>query len=82
GQVDPDAETILVEQEWTAPGLTGIAGLHHFRAYGSYIEDLIAGRNVVIDDTGSDPRTAAEAKALAAISTRSLLNLPVMEHGR
>jgi PAS domain S-box-containing protein len=82
GQVDPDAETILVEQGWTAPGLTDITGLHHFRAYGSYIEDLIAGRNVVIDDTGSDPRTAADAKALAAISTRSLLNLPVMEHGR
>jgi len=82
GQVDPDAEKILVEQEWTAPGLASIAGLHHFRAYGSYIEDLKAGRDVVIDDIGSDLRTAADADALSTISTRALLNLPVMEHGR
>ncbi|MDP4026754.1 PAS domain S-box protein [Methylobacterium sp. NEAU 140] len=82
GQVDLSAETILVEQEWTAPGLTDIAGLHRFRDYGSYIEDLKAGRNVVIGDTAGDPRTAEDADALAAISARGLLNLPVLEHGR
>ncbi|MFK5600647.1 PAS domain-containing protein [Methylobacterium sp. HMF5984] len=82
GQVDPDAETVLVEQGWTAPGLASIAGLHRFRAYGSYIRDLKGGRDVVIDDIGSDPRTADDAEALAAISTRALLNLPVLEHGR
>ncbi|MCJ2117251.1 PAS domain-containing protein [Methylobacterium sp. J-001] len=82
GQVEPEAETILVAQEWTAPGLVSIAGHHQFRDYGSFIEDLKAGHDVVIGDTGDDPRTAADAEALAAISTRALLNLPVLEHGR
>ena len=82
GQVDPDGETILVVQAWTAPGLTDISGLHRFRDYGSYIEDLKAGRNVVIGDVGRDPRTAGDADALAAIGARGLVNLPVLEHGR
>ncbi len=82
GQVDPDAETIQVAQGWTAPGLTGISGLHRFRDYGSYIEDLKAGRNVIIGDVSRDPRTAGDADALSAISARGLLNLPVLERGR
>lgn len=82
GQVDPEAETILVAQGWTAPGLADIAGLHHFRDYGSYIEDLKAGRDVVIGDICRDHRTAGDADALASISARGLLNLPVLERGR
>ncbi|WP_048435737.1 PAS domain-containing protein [Methylobacterium platani] len=82
GQVDVDGETILVSEEWTASGLRDIAGLHRFRDYGSYIEDLKAGRDVVIGDVSSDPRTAHDADALAAINARGLLNLPVLEHGR
>ncbi|WP_246692566.1 PAS domain-containing protein [Methylobacterium sp. WL64] len=82
GQVDPEAETILVAHEWTGAGLTSIAGLHRFRTYGTYIDDLKAGRNVVIEDLGSDARTAADAEAFAAIHARALINLPVMEHGR
>ncbi|SDM67648.1 PAS domain S-box-containing protein [Methylobacterium phyllostachyos] len=82
GQVDPDAETILVDNDWTAPNLPSIAGLHRFRTYGSYIKDLKAGRNVAIEDVSRDPRTAEVADALAAINARSLFNLPVLEHGR
>ncbi|TXN41734.1 PAS domain-containing protein [Methylobacterium sp. WL30] len=82
GAVDHDAETILVDQGWSAPGLPGIGGVHGFRDYGSYIESLKNGHVVVIDDVGGDPRTASDAGALAAIHVRSLLNLPLMEHGR
>ena len=32
------------------PGFTGIGGLHAFRDYGSYIENLKAGHAVIIDD--------------------------------
>ncbi|GAN50842.1 signal transduction histidine kinase [Methylobacterium sp. ME121] len=82
GAVNADAETILVTEEWTAPGVTSIAGLHHFREYGSFVESLKAGEPVIIDDVAADPRTADETDALAAIDVRALLNLPVMEHGR
>ena len=82
GAVDHDRETITVGEGWTAPGLTPIGGLHAFRDYGSYIENLKSGHAVIIDDVTEDPRTAADADALAAIHVRSLLNLPLMEHGR
>ena len=82
GAVDHDHETILIKQGWTAPGLPSIGGTHGFRDYGTYIDALKAGHAVIIDDVGDDPRTASDAGALAAIHVRSLLNLPVMEHGR
>ncbi len=50
GEVDPEQETILVAEEFSAPGLRSIAGLHHFREYGSYIESLKAGEDVIIPD--------------------------------
>ena len=81
-QVDPDEETVLVANEWCGPDLCSIAGMRQFRDYGSYIEDLKAGRTVIIDDIASDPRTAADAEALGAINARALVNMPVMEHGR
>lgn len=82
GAVDHDRETIAVGEGWTALGLTSIGGVHGFRDYGTYIDNLKAGQAVVIDDVARDPRTAADADALSAIHVRSLLNLPLMEHGR
>ncbi|MCJ2039711.1 PAS domain-containing protein [Methylobacterium sp. J-059] len=82
GTVDHDRETIVIEEGWTTPGIPGIGGLHGFRDYGTYIEDLKSGQAVVIGDVATDPRTAKDADALAAIQVRSLLNLPLMEHGR
>ena len=82
GAVDHDRETILVDQGWTAPGVPSIGGEHGFRDCGSYIDALKGGHAVIIDDVAGDPRTASDASALAAIHVRSLLNLPLMEHGR
>ena len=82
GAVDHDRETIAVGEGWTALGLTSIGGVHGFRDYGTYIDNLKAGQAVVIDDVARDPRTAADADALSAIHVQALLNLPLMEHGR
>ncbi|WP_066918737.1 PAS domain-containing protein [Methylobacterium sp. CCH5-D2] len=81
-QVNSEQETVTVAEAWSSPDLPSIAGVHHFRDYGSYIEDLKAGRDVVIADITRDPRTAPDAAALAAINVAAVLNLPVMEHGR
>ena len=81
GTVDMVAETIAIERDWNAPGIQSLAGLLRFRDYGSYIEDLRRGETVVFADAATDPRTAATADALKAISARAVVNMPVMEQG-
>lgn len=82
GVVDPVRETVQVLTDWCAPGHVSVAGSHHFRAYGSYIEDLKRGEVVTVEDVWVDPRTRDEAEALLAIGVRVLLNVPIVERGR
>ncbi len=81
GTIDPVAETITIERDWNAPGITSLAGVLHFRDYGSYIEDLKRGETVVFADAELDPRTRDNAAALKAISAQSVINMPVTEQG-
>ncbi|MGZ3298683.1 MAG: response regulator, partial [Asticcacaulis sp.] len=80
--IDTVSETIPIERDWNAPGIRSLAGVLHFRDYGSYIEDLKRGDTVVFADATIDPRTAATAAALKAISAQSVVNMPVTENGR
>ncbi len=79
GTIDPVTETITIERDWNAPGVRSLAGTLHFRDYGSYIDDLKRGETVVFADAEKDPRTAATADALTAISARSIINMPINE---
>ncbi len=79
GVIDKAAETITVERDWNAPGIKTLAGMLQFRDYGSYIEDLKAGRTVAIADVTTDPRTQATADELKAISAASFVNMPLVE---
>ncbi|KQP83211.1 PAS domain S-box protein [Methylobacterium sp. Leaf117] len=81
GTIDPVAETIVIERDWNAPGIRSLAGTLQFRDYGSYIEDLKRGETVICVDADHDPRTAAGAEALKAISAQSFVNMPLTEHG-
>jgi PAS domain S-box-containing protein len=81
GTIDRERETILIERDWNAPGITTIAGTLHFRDYGSYIDDLRRGDTVAVVDAYVDPRTSGTAEALTAISARSFINMPVTELG-
>ena len=81
GTVDLANETITIERDWNAPGITSLAGVLRFRDYGSYIEDLKRGETVVFADAYKDERTKARADALKAISAQSVVNMPVSEHG-
>jgi signal transduction histidine kinase/DNA-binding response OmpR family regulator len=82
GTVSVEDETTLIERDWRAPGVESIAGVLHFREYGTYIDDLKRGETVVCEDAETDPRTAASAEALKAISARSFVNMPLVENGR
>jgi PAS domain S-box-containing protein len=79
GTIDPRTETITIERDWNMPGIRTLAGVLHFRDYGSYIEDLKRGETVTIADAEKDPRTAATADALKAISAQAVINMPVTE---
>ncbi|MGI4732007.1 MAG: PAS domain-containing protein [Janthinobacterium lividum] len=81
GLVDPVAETITIDRDWTATGVETLAGVLHFRDYGSYIEDLRRGDTAIVEDARLDPRTAVNAAALEAITARSFINMPVTEEG-
>ncbi|MGN6210265.1 PAS domain S-box protein [Asticcacaulis sp.] len=82
GVIDTLNETITIERDWNAPGIKSLAGVLHFRNYGSYIENLKQGETVIFADAETDPRTAGSAAALKAISAQSVVNMPVTERGR
>jgi PAS domain S-box-containing protein len=79
GSVDTQAETITVERDWNAPGIKTIAGTLKFRDHGSYIDDLKRGETAIVTNAETDPRTAATAGTLKAISAWSFINMPVTE---
>lgn len=79
GTIDPIAETLHVVRDWNAPGVESLAGTLNLRDYGSFIDDLKAGKFISIDDVGKDSRTADAASALRARSAASFVNVPVVE---
>jgi PAS domain S-box-containing protein len=81
GHIDVVKETISIERDWNAPGISSLAGLLHFRDYGSYIEDLKRGETVVCEDADADPRTASTAAALKRIAAQAFVNMPIKEQG-
>ncbi|KAB1072475.1 PAS domain S-box protein [Methylobacterium planeticum] len=81
GIIDKVAETITIARDWNAPGIESLAGVLHFRDYGSYIEDLKRGETAIVTDARLDPRTRDSASALEAISARAFVNMPLVEQG-
>ncbi|SDB98398.1 PAS domain S-box-containing protein [Sphingomonas sp. YR710] len=79
GIINRVAETITIERDWNSPGTNSLAGVLHFRDYGSYIENLKRSELVAIADARTDPRTAATAAALEAIHARAVFNLPLVD---
>jgi PAS domain S-box-containing protein len=82
GTIDPVAETLHVVRDWNAPGVETLAGTLNLRDYGTFIDDLKAGRFIFINDVDQDIRTADSATALKGRSAASFVNLPVLEKNR
>jgi PAS domain S-box-containing protein len=82
GTIDPVAETLTVIRDWNAPGVETLAGVLNLRDFGSFIDDLKAGKFIAIDDVEKDERTRAAAEALKQRSAGSFVNVPVVEQGR
>ncbi len=82
GDVDHVRETVTIADDHVVEGVESLNGVYSFRSYGSYVDDLKAGRAVFIDDTVDDPRTTEGSDALATLGVRSIANIPLMEHGQ
>ena len=82
GEIDAEGLHITLEQDWLADGQRSLAGKHQFAAYGSYIEALRRGEDVIVNDVTTDARTAAAAEGFRQIDVRALVNLPLMERGQ
>jgi PAS domain S-box-containing protein len=81
GTIHLPTETIVIDRDWNAPGISSIAGVLKFRDYGSYIDDIKAGRTVIVSNADTDSRTAKTAASLKAINAHSFVNMPVTEQG-
>jgi two-component sensor histidine kinase/PAS domain-containing protein len=82
GFIDATEETVDVSTDWCAPGVITVSGLHSFRTYGSYIDELKRGEVVAVEDVEADPRSRVTADALLAIGVRALVDVPIMERGQ
>jgi PAS domain S-box-containing protein len=82
GVMDTAAETVTIARDYNAPGVQSLAGVIHFRDFGSYIEDLTRGETVIFADAAHDPRVTDGGAALAGIRATSLINMPLMERGK
>lgn len=81
GDIDPVAETITVERDWTAEPALSLSGTLRLRDYGLFIDDLKAGETVVVRDCRSDARTRDQAAAMEARGARAFVNIPMMQQG-
>ena len=82
GYVDAAAETVDIEQGWSAPGVGSVAGPHRFSDYGRLRHWLASGEPLVISDVRQDERTAEDPSPLLAIGVGALVNMPVRERGQ
>jgi two-component sensor histidine kinase/PAS domain-containing protein len=82
GIVNMMDETVIMQPDWRAPGVATLEGLHRFRDYGTFIDDLLRGETVLIGDVTQDPRTRDNAQRLLDIGIRVLVNVPIFDKGR
>ena len=79
GTVDPADDSFTVVRDWTAPGVSSIAGTLNLRDFGTFVDDLKLGKFIVIGDATLDPRTKDAADALIANHARSFVDVAVVE---
>lgn len=80
--IDEAAGTIEIMRDWTAPGLESLAGPMPIDAVGPSLEKLRSGTVAAIPDVHLAPGAGRRADWLDRLRIRSVLNVPVTEHGR
>ena len=81
GVVDEFTEMVEIEPDWTAAGVSSIAGRHRFEDFGRIRDELVEGSPLVIHDVETDPRTAPDPAPMRRVGIGALVNMPVRDHG-
>jgi two-component sensor histidine kinase len=82
GELQHDRGQVVIDGGWAKPGAPLVEGLYSFSDYGSVLDDLLAGRLLVIDDVRRDDRTNADLAQWRALNTQAVVNVPVRQKGR
>jgi len=82
GTVLSDSESVRVERDWTSNEASSVVGVHRFRDFGNYLEDLRRGDDVVANDVESEKTGLFNTSAFRAIGARAAVNVPLLERGR
>ncbi|MDY6946841.1 MAG: PAS domain-containing protein [Pseudomonadota bacterium] len=85
GEIEESGKTAMVVRDWTAPGMTSLAGQHRLNDFGvGVMKELQAGRVARLEDSSNDPllEDANEADIYRAIGSRSGITVPLIKDGR
>ncbi len=82
GYLHENGQSIAIEPDWTAEGVASIAGRYRLNTYTQLWDELLRGDTVAIDDILLDARSAANPRVMLDFGVRSLVYVPVREHGR
>ncbi|MDZ5459873.1 PAS domain S-box protein [Azohydromonas lata] len=85
GEIDGNPPYITVHHDWNDGRIPSVVGRWRLPDFGvAFVDDIRAGRTVAIADVEEDDRTRAPAvvAAYAGIHTRSILDVPLVKHGR
>jgi PAS domain S-box-containing protein len=81
--VDDKGAYSTVERDWTNGEVRSVAGVHRLSEYGaSFLQALQRGEIVAIADVLNDERTVDRAESWTGLGIRSVINAPLVEHGR
>jgi PAS domain S-box-containing protein len=81
-EVDEAGEFVTVERDWTEGPMPSIAGRHRLSDFGPPIDELRAGRTVLIDDSEIDQRVGHSSGSFAALKARAVVTVPLIKGGR
>ncbi|MGP0147997.1 PAS domain S-box protein [Pseudomonas oryzihabitans] len=82
GIIQPGGQTLIIERDWTAPGIASGVGLHFLSSYGDALTGLSDGRIVAVDDVATDPRTQRQATTFAGVAVAAWVSVPLFDEGR
>ncbi len=81
GYIEADGDTINIRADWNSEGSQSVIGRHRYSDFGRFVQKLKVGETVIIEDTEADAQID-DPSLLSDLQIRSLVNLPLMEHGR
>ena len=83
GYATVDGEYAVIARDWTNGDAASVVGRHRLSDFGSeFIASLQRGEIAAVSDVMADERTADRATSWTNLGVRSLINAPLIEHGK